>query len=189
MGSLVSHRQIFLEVTVVWNDRERPGNAEERSLILCRGAGRITSRASSVQWKDGSTSLAKIHTTSFSGCAFSATTSTASKKRCHKRENHGNGSNGSHSFIPSCHFFGGSNRQGQNCLTGLLVVDFVFENSQKRKTMKIMLLVGTSWMFGTFCCFHFERTNSDRRPHRPAVKISNRSSSRIWWKLDGCWCC
>jgi hypothetical protein len=74
-------------------------------------------------------------------------------------------------------------------LTGLLVVDFVFENSQKRKTMKIMLLVDTSWMFGTFCCFHFERTNSDRRPHRPAVKISNRSSSRIWWKLDGCWCC
>ena len=69
------------------------------------------------------------------------------------------------------------------------VVDFVFENSQKRKTMKIMLLVDTSWMFGTFCCFHFERTNSDRRPHRPAVKISNRSSSRIWWKLDGCWCC
>jgi len=120
MGSLVSHRQIFLEVTAVWNDRERPGNAEERSLILCRGAGRITSRASSVQWKDGSTSLAKIHTTSFSGCVFFATTSTALKKRCHKGENHGNGSNGSHSFIPSCHFFGGSNRQGQNCSTGLL---------------------------------------------------------------------
>ena len=52
------------------NDRERLGNAEERSLILCRGAGRITSRASSVQWKDGSRSLAKIHTTSFSGCVF-----------------------------------------------------------------------------------------------------------------------
>ena len=100
------------------NDRERPGNAEERSLILCRGAGRITSRASSVQWKDGSRSLAKIHTTSFSGCVFFATTSTASKKRCHKGKNHGNGS---HSFIPSCHFFGdaSSNRQGQNCSTGL----------------------------------------------------------------------
>lgn len=41
------------------------------------------------------------------------------------------------------------------------------------------------WM----CFFATTSTASKKRPHRPAVKISNRSSSRIWWKLDGCWCC
>ena len=94
MGSLISYRVLFWKSPRSGMKKWLGNMAEERSPILCRGAGRITSRALSVQWKDGSRSLAKIHRTSFSGCVFSATTSTASKKRCHQGENHGNIGNG-----------------------------------------------------------------------------------------------